>query len=160
MAHGTHSPPTHTYIIKVYDIKPGGRDIPVDDASKQEYIRLLAQFKMVRLAPSCLVLCPMLHACLPACHVFLFFFLVYGCLRWSHAFLSFFQSLSSVILFNPYHPPAQTNSIKEQLRSFLGGLHDMVPKELIAIFTPSELELLSCGLPEIDLDDMQVRAFV
>ncbi len=35
----------------------------------------------------------------------------------------------------------------------------MVPKELIAIFTPSELELLSCGLPEIDLDDMQVSGW-
>lgn len=35
----------------------------------------------------------------------------------------------------------------------------MVPKELIAIFNPSELELLSCGLPEIDLDDMQVRSW-
>ena len=33
---------------QVYDIKPGGRSIPVDDASKHEYIRLLAQFKMVR----------------------------------------------------------------------------------------------------------------
>lgn len=32
---------------QVYDIKPGGRHIPVDDSNKQEYIRLLAQFKMV-----------------------------------------------------------------------------------------------------------------
>ena len=30
-----------------------------------------------------------------------------------------------------------------------------LPQDLIAIFTPSELELLSCGLPSIDLDDLK-----
>ena len=50
-----------------------------------------------------------------------------------------------------------TNAIQKQIESFLGGLHDMVPRELVAIFTPAELELLSCGLPEIDLDDLKAN---
>lgn len=36
------------------------------------------------------------------------------------------------------------------------GFHDLVPPELISIFTPKELELLISGLPDIDLDDLQV----
>jgi hypothetical protein len=44
----------------------------------------------------------------------------------------------------------RTNAIRKQIDSFLSGLHDLVPKDLISIFTPAELELLSCGMPEID----------
>lgn len=37
------------------------------------------------------------------------------------------------------------------------GFHELVPPELISIFTPKELELLISGLPDVDLDDLQVR---
>ena len=47
-----------------------------------------------------------------------------------------------------------TTSIKAQLDAFLVGFYDMVPPALITIFSPSELELLICGLPEVDLDDL------
>jgi len=47
-----------------------------------------------------------------------------------------------------------TNSIRAQIDSFLDGFYDLVPPELITIFSPTELELLICGLPDIDLDDL------
>jgi len=43
--------------------------------------------------------------------------------------------------------------IAEQLRAFQRGLYDVVPLALLRIFSPSELELLHCGLPHIDVDD-------
>jgi E3 ubiquitin-protein ligase HUWE1 len=33
------------------------------------------------------------------------------------------------------------------------GFHDIIPEDLIAIFTEQELELLISGLPDIDVDD-------
>ena len=47
-----------------------------------------------------------------------------------------------------------TTSIKAQLDAFLAGFYDMVPPALITIFSPTELELLVCGVPEVDLDDL------
>lgn len=44
-------------------------------------------------------------------------------------------------------------SVEEQLEHFLQGFHDIIPKELVSIFNEQELELLICGLPEIDVDD-------
>ncbi|CAM9961184.1 unnamed protein product [Ectocarpus fasciculatus] len=48
-----------------------------------------------------------------------------------------------------------TNSIRGQIEAFLEGFHELVPPELISIFTPQELELLISGLPDVDLDDLQ-----
>lgn len=48
-----------------------------------------------------------------------------------------------------------TNSIKAQIDSFLDGFYDLVPPELITIFSPTELELLICGLPDVDIDDLR-----
>ncbi len=47
-----------------------------------------------------------------------------------------------------------TTGIKEQVVSFLEGFHQMIPLDLISIFTPEELELLMCGMPEIDCAEM------
>ncbi|KAL8937155.1 MAG: hypothetical protein Q9216_004568 [Gyalolechia sp. 2 TL-2023] len=46
-----------------------------------------------------------------------------------------------------------TGSVQTQLEKFLGGFHDVVSAELIAIFNEQELELLISGLPDIDIDD-------
>ncbi|KAL9583545.1 MAG: hypothetical protein Q9203_005037 [Teloschistes exilis] len=46
-----------------------------------------------------------------------------------------------------------TGSVQAQLGKFLGGFHDVVSPELIAIFNEQELELLISGLPDIDVDD-------
>ena len=34
------------------------------------------------------------------------------------------------------------------------GFHDLVPPELISIFNERELELLICGLPDLDVDEL------
>ncbi|ERT03450.1 hypothetical protein HMPREF1624_01765 [Sporothrix schenckii ATCC 58251] len=44
-------------------------------------------------------------------------------------------------------------SVKDQMSEFLKGFHDIIPAELISIFTEQELELLISGLPDIDIDD-------
>jgi E3 ubiquitin-protein ligase HUWE1 len=46
-----------------------------------------------------------------------------------------------------------TGSVHEQLEHFLKGFHDIVPAELVAIFSEQELELLISGLPDINVDD-------
>ncbi len=80
----------------VIDLKPNGRNIPVTEENKIEYVRLVCQEKM-------------------------------------------------------------TGSIKQQLKSYLQGLHEIVPKRLISIFDEHELELLISGLPDIDIDDLQAN---
>ncbi|KAF2792543.1 hypothetical protein K505DRAFT_375981 [Melanomma pulvis-pyrius CBS 109.77] len=46
-----------------------------------------------------------------------------------------------------------TGAVQEQLEHFLKGFHDIVPEELISIFSEQELELLISGLPDINVDD-------
>jgi E3 ubiquitin-protein ligase NEDD4 len=43
--------------------------------------------------------------------------------------------------------------ILPHLTEFLLGFYDVVPEPLLAVFDASELELLLCGLPRIDVDD-------
>ena len=50
-----------------------------------------------------------------------------------------------------------TASVRLQIDAFLQGFHEVVPAELISIFETPELELLMCGMPEIDIDDMQAN---
>ncbi|SJX63680.1 related to ubiquitin-protein ligase 1 [Sporisorium reilianum f. sp. reilianum] len=45
-----------------------------------------------------------------------------------------------------------TNSIRSQIDAFLGGFNEIIPSELIRIFSEQELELLISGLPDIDVD--------
>ena len=47
------------------------------------------------------------------------------------------------------------DEIKPQIESFLEGLNDIIPAELIKIFTSKELELMISGLPEIDIEDLR-----
>lgn len=45
--------------------------------------------------------------------------------------------------------------VKEQLNELLLGFFDVIPEPLLTIFDFQELELLMCGLPEIDMQDWQ-----
>jgi hypothetical protein len=45
------------------------------------------------------------------------------------------------------------DSIKPQLEHFLKGFYEVLPSDLLSVFDYQELELLMCGLPEIDLED-------
>ena len=77
-------------------MKPDGRNIPVTEENKKEYVQLACQMKM-------------------------------------------------------------TSSIRSQIKSFLEGFYEIIPKELISIFNEQELELLICGLPTIDIDDLKAN---
>jgi len=50
-----------------------------------------------------------------------------------------------------------TTSIRSQIDAFLDGFHELIPKDLIAIFNERELELLISGLPEIDMEDLRAN---
>lgn len=50
-----------------------------------------------------------------------------------------------------------TAAIKAQIESFLDGFYELVPPELICIFSPAELELLICGLPDIDIENLKAN---
>jgi E3 ubiquitin-protein ligase HUWE1 len=78
--------------MQVVDLIENGRDIPVTEDNKHEYIRLITEHRL-------------------------------------------------------------TGSVKEQLEHFLKGFHDIVPGELVSIFSEQELELLISGLPDINVDD-------
>jgi E3 ubiquitin-protein ligase HUWE1 len=48
-----------------------------------------------------------------------------------------------------------TTSIQSQIKSYLAGFYELVSLDLIAIFSPKELELLISGLPDIDVHDLK-----
>ena len=48
-----------------------------------------------------------------------------------------------------------TRAIHTQLSAFLRGFHELIPAQLIAVFNEQEIELMVCGLPDIDLADLR-----
>jgi hypothetical protein len=48
-----------------------------------------------------------------------------------------------------------TRAIHSQLSAFLRGFHDLIPAQLISVFNEQEIELMICGLPDIDLADLK-----
>ncbi|GAA5942817.1 hypothetical protein JCM10213_002959 [Rhodosporidiobolus nylandii] len=46
--------------------------------------------------------------------------------------------------------------IKDQMDAMLKGLYEIVPKDILQIFSERELELLISGLPEVDVDEYLV----
>ena len=46
---------------------------------------------------------------------------------------------------------------REQLSQMLRGLYEVVPQHLLLMFDHQELELLLCGLPEINVDDWEIH---
>jgi len=47
------------------------------------------------------------------------------------------------------------NSVRKQMQEFLDGFHELIPLDLIPMFSPAELELLMCGLPNVDREDLR-----
>ncbi|XP_047219264.1 E3 ubiquitin-protein ligase NEDD4a isoform X2 [Girardinichthys multiradiatus] len=45
------------------------------------------------------------------------------------------------------------NRVQEQMTSFKEGFFELIPKDLIRIFDENELELLMCGLGDVDVND-------
>lgn len=50
------------------------------------------------------------------------------------------------------------DSIEQQIEAFCDGFNAIIPHNEIKIFTPIELDLLICGLPEIDVDELKKNA--
>lgn len=48
-----------------------------------------------------------------------------------------------------------TEAIRSQIDAFLDGFYELIPPELICFFSPTELELLICGLPDIDIAELR-----
>ncbi|ETI47114.1 hypothetical protein F441_08567 [Phytophthora nicotianae CJ01A1] len=48
-------------------------------------------------------------------------------------------------------------SISQQLGSLMQGLFSIIPKELLSVFDHQELELLICGIPDIDVMDWKTH---
>jgi hypothetical protein len=46
---------------------------------------------------------------------------------------------------------------REQLGQLLRGLYEVVPQHLLLMFDHQELEILLCGLPEINVDDWEAH---
>ena len=44
--------------------------------------------------------------------------------------------------------------IKQQIQAFCNGFDSLIPHDEIRFFTPNELDLLICGIPEIDVNDL------
>ena len=50
-----------------------------------------------------------------------------------------------------------TKSIERQFFEFLSGFYEIIPRHLVEVFTEQELELVICGLPDIDVEDLRVN---
>ena len=46
-------------------------------------------------------------------------------------------------------------SVQQQMDAFLGGFYEIIPRELVSIFTYKELELLISGLPDFKVADLK-----
>ncbi|KDO22468.1 hypothetical protein SPRG_12751 [Saprolegnia parasitica CBS 223.65] len=52
------------------------------------------------------------------------------------------------------------DSVQDQITALLKGLYDVIPRNLLSVFDYQELELLICGVPNIDVDDWERHADV
>lgn len=50
-----------------------------------------------------------------------------------------------------------SNGIRSQIDKFLEGFWELIPLDLVSMFSPAELELLMCGLPNIDREDLRAN---
>ncbi|XP_065501570.1 E3 ubiquitin-protein ligase Itchy homolog isoform X2 [Caloenas nicobarica] len=83
--------------IKSHDLKPNGSNILVTEENKEEYIRLVAEWRLSR-------------------------------------------------------------GVEEQTQAFFEGFNEILPQQYLQYFDAKELEVLLCGMQEIDLNDWQRHA--
>ncbi|XP_067382917.1 itchy E3 ubiquitin protein ligase b isoform X2 [Channa argus] len=80
--------------ITTHELKPGGGDIQVTEENKEEYIRLVAEWRLSR-------------------------------------------------------------GVEEQTQAFFDGFNEVLPQQYLQYFDAKELEVMLCGMQEIDLGDWQ-----
>ncbi|KAM9296812.1 E3 ubiquitin-protein ligase Itchy homolog [Gastrophryne carolinensis] len=83
--------------VKSHDLKPNGSNIQVTEENKEDYIRLVAEWRLSR-------------------------------------------------------------GVEEQTQAFLEGFNEILPQQYLQYFDAKELEVLLCGMQEIDLNDWQRNA--
>ncbi|DAZ93420.1 TPA: hypothetical protein N0F65_000071 [Lagenidium giganteum] len=52
------------------------------------------------------------------------------------------------------------DTVKDQIAAMVQGLYDVIPTTLLAVFDYQELELLLCGVPNIDVNDWETHSDV
>ena len=62
------------------------------------------------------------------------------------------NKIEYVSLYANYH---LRKSIIKQITAFCDGFYSLIPHDIIRIFSPNELDLLICGIPEIDINDFK-----
>lgn len=50
-----------------------------------------------------------------------------------------------------------TTEIRAQIDAFIQGFYELIPQEFISVFNDHDLELLICGLPDIDISDLKAN---
>uniref|UniRef100_A0A3Q3XN86 E3 ubiquitin-protein ligase n=1 Tax=Mola mola TaxID=94237 RepID=A0A3Q3XN86_MOLML len=80
--------------VSTHELKPGGGDIQVTEENKEEYIRLVAEWRLSR-------------------------------------------------------------GVEEQTQAFFEGFNEVLPQQYLQYFDAKELEVMLCGMQEIDLSDWQ-----
>uniref|UniRef100_A0A3Q2GLH4 HECT-type E3 ubiquitin transferase n=1 Tax=Cyprinodon variegatus TaxID=28743 RepID=A0A3Q2GLH4_CYPVA len=80
--------------ISTHELKPGGGDIPVTEENKEEYIKLVAEWRLFR-------------------------------------------------------------GVEDQMQAFFEGFNEILPQQYLQYFDAKELEVMLCGMQEIDLGDWQ-----
>uniref|UniRef100_A0A3Q2E977 E3 ubiquitin-protein ligase n=1 Tax=Cyprinodon variegatus TaxID=28743 RepID=A0A3Q2E977_CYPVA len=80
--------------ISTHELKPGGGDIPVTEENKEEYIKLVAEWRLF-------------------------------------------------------------GGVEDQMEAFFEGFNEIIPQQYLQYFDAKELELMLCGMQEIDLGDWQ-----
>jgi E3 ubiquitin-protein ligase HUWE1 len=51
-----------------------------------------------------------------------------------------------------------TGQVAVQIQNFVSGFYELIPRQELAKFQADELDLLICGVPEIDVDDLRVNS--
>lgn len=108
-------------VSEVVDLIPDGRNIPVTNENKTEYVRLIADQRLsIEIKDQMAV----------------------------RLDLCFSERLWTISLMESFFAFE---------KAMLNGLYEIVPKDLLQIFSEKELELLISGLPEIDVDEWRAN---
>ena len=117
----------------------------VTEENKHEYVQLVAEQQMTRGIKEqvytymcmCMYICKCMYVCYSVC--------VCVCV------CVFVCVPSDACVARCCRGGTGSNGMIEQIDAFKEGFHQLMPPDLISIFTCSELELLMCGLPTIDV---------
>jgi E3 ubiquitin-protein ligase HUWE1 len=105
-------------VTEVVDLIPNGRNIPVTNENKHDYVRRIADQRLsIEIKDQ----------------------------------MDVRRSLPSLTRPRPHR---LTRVLRQAL---LRGLYEIVPKDLLQIFSERELELLISGLPEVEVEDWQAN---